>query len=45
MIGKAKSCVGGFSLFNYVIDDEKGIELLRNNLCAKFGVIDHLDSV
>ena len=34
MIGKAKSCVGGFSLFNYVIDDEKGIELLRNNLCG-----------
>ena len=29
MIGKAKSCVGGFSLFNYVIADEKGIELLR----------------
>ena len=35
MIGKAKSCVGGFSLFNYVIDDEKGIELLRNNLCGE----------
>ncbi|MFC0343818.1 relaxase/mobilization nuclease domain-containing protein [Epilithonimonas hispanica] len=35
MIGKAKSCVGGFSLFNYVVDDEKGIELLRNNLCGE----------
>ena len=35
MIGKAKSCVGGFSLFNYVIADEKGIELLRNNLCGE----------
>lgn len=35
MIGKAKSCVGGFSLFNYVIDDDKGIELLRNNLCGE----------
>lgn len=35
MIGKAKSCIGGFSLFNYVIDDEKGTELLRNNLCGE----------
>ena len=35
MIGKAKSCVGGFSIFNYVIDDKKGIELLRNNLCGE----------
>ena len=35
MIGKAKSCIGGFSLFNYVVDDEKGIELLRNNLCGE----------
>ncbi|SFI55158.1 relaxase/mobilization nuclease domain-containing protein [Halpernia frigidisoli] len=35
MIGKIKSCIGGFSLFNYVIDDEKGIELLRNNLCGE----------
>lgn len=35
MIGKAKSCVGGFSLFNYVVDDEKGIEILRNNLCGE----------
>ncbi len=35
MIGKAKSCFGGFSLFNYVVDDEKGIEILRNNLCGE----------
>ena len=35
MIGKAKSCIGGFSLFNYVFDDEKGIEILRNNLCGE----------
>ncbi|MDM1448311.1 relaxase/mobilization nuclease domain-containing protein, partial [Myroides odoratimimus] len=32
MIAKAKSCVGGTALFNYVIDDKKGYELLRNNL-------------
>ena len=31
----AKSCIGGFSLFNYVIDDQKGIEILRNNLCGE----------
>ena len=35
MIGMAKSCIGGFSLFNYVIDDQKGIEILRNNLCGE----------
>lgn len=35
MIGKIKSCIGGFSLFNYVIDYEKGSELLRNNLCGE----------
>lgn len=35
MIGKAKSCIGGFSLFNYVFDDDKGMELLRNNLCGE----------
>ena len=35
MIGKIKSCIGGFSLFNYVIDYEKGTELLRNNLCGE----------
>ncbi len=35
MIGKAKSCIGGFSLFNYVINQEKGYELLRNQLCGE----------
>ena len=35
MIGKAKSCIGGFSLFNYVVDDKKGIEIMRNNLCGE----------
>lgn len=35
MIGMAKSCIGSFSLFNYVIDDQKGIEILRNNLCGE----------
>ena len=35
MIGKAKSCIGGFSLFNYVFDDKKGIEIMRNNLCGE----------
>lgn len=32
MISKAKSCVGGTALFNYVIDNKKGYELLRNGL-------------
>jgi len=32
MIGMAKSCVGGTALFNYVINPNKGYELLRNNL-------------
>ena len=31
----AKSCIGGFSLFNYVIAEEKGMEILRNNLCGE----------
>lgn len=35
MIAKAKSCVGGTALFNYVIDDKKGYELLRNNLSGE----------
>lgn len=35
MIGKAKSCIGGFSLFNYVINPNKGYELMRNNLCGE----------
>jgi len=32
MISKAKSCPGGTALFNYVVNDEKGYELLRNGL-------------
>ncbi|MTG99127.1 relaxase/mobilization nuclease domain-containing protein [Myroides sp. BIT-d1] len=32
MIAKAKSCIGGTALFNYVIDSKKGYELLRHNL-------------
>ena len=32
MIGKAKSCIGGIALANYVMKDVKGYELLRNNL-------------
>ena len=32
MIGKAKSCIGGTALANYVMKDVKGYELLRNNL-------------
>tara|TARA_R110002012_G_scaffold279098_1_gene467003 strand:+ start:4085 stop:4984 length:900 start_codon:yes stop_codon:yes gene_type:complete len=32
MISKAKSCPGGTALFNYVINDLKGYELLRNGL-------------
>lgn len=35
MIGKAKSCIGGYSLFHYVIDPSKGYELERNNLCGE----------
>lgn len=35
MIGKAKSCIGGYSLFHYVIDPGKGYELERNNLCGE----------
>jgi len=35
MIAKAKSCIGGTALFNYVIDDKKGYELLRNNLSGE----------
>lgn len=31
----AKSCIGGFALFNYVIDLNKGYELMRNNLCGE----------
>lgn len=32
MISKAKSCPGGTALFKYVVDNEKGYELLRNGL-------------
>jgi len=32
MIGKAKSCPGGTALFNYVVNDKKGYELMRNYL-------------
>ncbi len=35
MIGKAKSCVGGTALANYVMKDAKGYELLRNNLSGE----------
>lgn len=32
MISKAKSCTGGTALFNYVVNKNKGYELLRNNI-------------
>jgi hypothetical protein len=32
MISKAKSCPGGTALFNYVVNEKKGYELLRNGL-------------
>lgn len=32
MISKAKSCSGGTALFNYVVNEKKGYELLRNDL-------------
>lgn len=32
MISKAKSCIGGSALFNYVINENKGYELMRNGL-------------
>ena len=35
MISKAKSCIGGFSLFQYVINENKGYELFRNGLCGE----------
>lgn len=34
MIGMAKACSGGGSLLNYIMNDEKGYELFRNNLCG-----------
>ncbi len=35
MIGMAQSCKGGIALANYVMQDEKGYELLRNGLCGE----------
>lgn len=32
MISKAKSCPGGTALFNYVVNEAKGYELLRNDI-------------
>lgn len=34
MVGMAKSCSGGGSLLNYIMNDSKGYELFRNNLCG-----------
>lgn len=34
MIGLAKACSGGGALANYVLDETKGYELDRNNLCG-----------
>jgi len=34
MVGLAKSCSGGGSLLNYIMNDRKGYELFRNNLCG-----------
>jgi hypothetical protein len=34
MIGLAKACNGGGALANYVLDENKGYELDRNNLCG-----------
>lgn len=34
MIGMAKACLGGGSLLNYIINDRKGYELFRSNLCG-----------
>jgi hypothetical protein len=34
MIGMAKSCSGGGALANYVMNDIKGYELDRNNICG-----------
>ncbi|MFV0346099.1 MAG: hypothetical protein ACK5IQ_07625 [Bacteroidales bacterium] len=32
MIAKAKSCVGGTALVGYVVNPQKGYELMRNTL-------------
>lgn len=34
MIALAKSCSGGGSLLNYIMNDKKGYELFRSNLCG-----------
>ena len=34
MVGLAKACSGGGALANYVLDENKGYELDRNNLCG-----------
>lgn len=35
MIALAKSCSGGGSLLNYIMNDKKGYELFRSNLCGR----------
>ena len=35
MIAKAKTCIGAAALFNYVINPNKGYELVRNNLSGE----------
>lgn len=35
MIGKAKSCVGGTALANYIMQDIKGYELIRNGVVGE----------
>lgn len=35
MIAKAKTCIGGTALFNYVVNPNKGYELVRNNLSGE----------
>lgn len=35
MIALAKSCKGGGSLLNYIMNPSKGYELFRNNLCGE----------
>lgn len=34
MIALAKSCNGGGGLFNYIMNESKGYELFRNNICG-----------
>ena len=34
MVGLAKACSGGGALANYILDEKKGYELDRNNLCG-----------